>query len=50
MSEVVGYIPAIYSYTHSVVDIGNSQYVKRKGKGFHKISVLFRCFPYMSEV
>ena len=35
---------------YSVVDIGKSQYVKSKFKVFHKISVLFRCFSYISQV
>ena len=35
---------------YSVVDIGKSQYVKSKFKGFHKISVLFGYFCYISEV
>ena len=35
---------------YSVVDIGKSQYVKSKIKVFHKISVLFGYFLYISEV
>ena len=35
---------------YSVVDIAKSQYVKSKFKVFHKISVHFGYFPYISEV
>ena len=41
ISEVVGFIPAISSYTHSVVDIGKSQYVKREKA---KLFIRFRYF------
>ena len=35
---------------YSVVDIAKSQHVKSKFKVFHKISVLFGFFLYISEV
>ena len=35
---------------YSVVDIGKSQYVKSKFKVFHKISVVFGCSLFISEV
>ena len=44
VSEVLGNIPAISSYTHSVVDIGKSQSFKKKFKVFHKISVILGYF------
>ena len=44
------YIPAVSLYRFSVVNIERSQYVKSKFKVFHKISVHFVYFPYISEV
>ena len=46
----VGYIPVISSHMYSIVDIGKSQYVKSKFKVFHKISVHFGYFLYISEI
>ena len=46
----VRYIPVISSHMYSVVDIGKSQYVKSKFKVFHKISVHFGYFLYISEI